>query len=60
VIDACGTGASLREALRCAYTAAARIQWPGKTLRKDIGRTLVESSSGVFPLPPGLRGGGAG
>jgi phosphoribosylamine--glycine ligase len=42
VIDACATGATLREALRAAYAAAAEIDWPSKIYRRDIGRRVIE------------------
>lgn len=42
VIDACATGATLRDALRAAYAAAAEIDWPSKIYRKDIGRRVLE------------------
>ncbi len=47
VLNVCGTGANLREALRTAYAAAAEIQWPSKVLRHDIGRRVLESTSGA-------------
>ncbi len=43
VLDVCATGASLREALRAAYQAAAEIRWQGQTYRSDIGRRVLES-----------------
>jgi len=43
VLNVCATGPNLREALRAAYTAANEIQWPGKTLRLDIGKRVLES-----------------
>jgi phosphoribosylamine--glycine ligase len=42
VLDVCAVGATLREALRRAYAAAAEISWPSKILRPDIGRRVVE------------------
>jgi phosphoribosylamine--glycine ligase len=52
VIDACASGPTLREALRRAYSAAGRVQWPSKVFRRDIGRAVLESSSsGVWRLP---------
>lgn len=42
VLDACATGATLREALRAAYAAAAEIDWPSKIYRTDIGRRVLE------------------
>jgi phosphoribosylamine---glycine ligase len=52
VLNVCATGASLRDALRRAYAGAQRIEWPSKLLRRDIGRTVVEQTSGIFRLPP--------
>jgi phosphoribosylamine--glycine ligase len=43
VLNVCGTGANLREALRTAYAAASEVQWPSKVLRRDIGRRVLES-----------------
>jgi phosphoribosylamine-glycine ligase len=43
VLNVCATGPNLREALRAAYTAANEIQWPGKVLRLDIGKRVLES-----------------
>jgi phosphoribosylamine--glycine ligase len=43
VLNVCATGANLAEALRRAYAAAARIDWPSKILRHDIGRRVVAS-----------------
>ena len=45
VIDACATGATLRDALRAAYAAAAEIDWPGKVYRRDIGKRVLERVS---------------
>ena len=43
VLDVCASGATLREALRAAYRAAAEIRWSGQTYRSDIGRRVLES-----------------
>lgn len=43
VLNVCATGANLAEALRRAYAAAAKIDWPSKILRHDIGRRVVAS-----------------
>ena len=43
VLDVCATGATLHEALRRAYAAAAEIAWPSRVLRQDIGRRVLES-----------------
>mgnify|MGYP001595989031 FL=1 len=59
VLSVGATGATLVEALKSAYAAAAQIHWPSKILRKDIGRrslsnTLIPGESGFFrlELPP--------
>lgn len=46
VLSVCALGATLREALRRAYTAQARVEWPSKILRKDIGRRVLERLEG--------------
>lgn len=45
VLNVCATGPQLRDALKRAYVAASRIQWPSKILRHDIGRRVLERSS---------------
>ena len=59
VLTVGATGATLAEALKSAYSAAAEINWPSKILRKDIGRRILErgpalGESGLFrlQLPP--------
>jgi phosphoribosylamine--glycine ligase len=47
VLDICALGADLPEALRRAYEAAAEVDWPGKVLRRDIGRRVLEAAGGV-------------
>ncbi len=42
VLNVGATGPDLASALRTAYGAAARIHWPSKHLRTDIGRRFVE------------------
>ena len=42
VLDVCATGNTLREAMRRAYIASSRIEWPSKLLRRDIGRRVIE------------------
>ena len=42
VLSVCALGATVREALRRAYSAQARVEWPSKILRKDIGRRVLE------------------
>jgi len=56
VLSVGATGATLAEALKCAYAAAYEVKWPSKILRKDIGRRALEQGtvageSGVFRLP---------
>jgi phosphoribosylamine--glycine ligase len=46
VLNVCATGPDLRDALKRAYTAAQAIQWPHKILRQDIGRQVLQASSG--------------
>ena len=45
VLNVCGTGAGLREALKRAYGAVQLVDWPGKVYRRDIGRALVEAGA---------------
>jgi phosphoribosylamine--glycine ligase len=52
VLNVCAVGPNLREALRRAYAAAGEIRWPGRQLRRDIGRRLVESQVQVDSRPP--------
>jgi phosphoribosylamine--glycine ligase len=42
VLSVCALGSSLRDALRRAYAAQSRIEWPSKILRRDIGRAVLE------------------
>jgi phosphoribosylamine--glycine ligase len=42
-LNVCATGPDLRHALQRAYDAAALIRWPGKYMRRDIGRRVVEA-----------------
>jgi phosphoribosylamine--glycine ligase len=50
VLDVCAVGPRLVDALRRAYAAAAEIQWPGKVLRRDIGRRVLErEAEGAAP-----------
>lgn len=42
VLDVCASGPDLATALMRAYAAAQEISWPGKVLRRDIGRRLLE------------------
>lgn len=46
VLNVCATGPMLRDALKGAYVAAQEIRWPSKILRYDIGRRMLEKSSG--------------
>ena len=41
VLNVCGSGPHLKDALKLAYEAASRIQWPSKILRRDIGRRVL-------------------
>jgi phosphoribosylamine--glycine ligase len=45
VINVCASGPSLREALTRAYLAAAKVRWPSKVLRHDIGRRVLERTT---------------
>lgn len=42
VLTVCAVGATLREALKSAYQAAADIQWDHRVARYDIGRRVLE------------------
>jgi phosphoribosylamine--glycine ligase len=42
VLSVCATDPDLAGALRKAYTAVERVDWPGKVYRRDIGRRVVE------------------
>ncbi len=46
VLNVCASGSTLRDALKRAYTATAAIHWPSKTLRHDIGRRVLDRSTG--------------
>lgn len=41
VLNVCGSGANLQEALKRAYAAAAQIRWSNKIFRPDIGRRVI-------------------
>ncbi len=58
VLNVCATGHTLREALRRAYGASQLIDWPSKILRRDIGRAVLDpsSGSGIWRVPADLRG----
>ncbi len=45
VLNACARGAHLEEALAAAYELADRVHWPGKVLRRDIGRRVLEGGT---------------
>lgn len=45
VLNVGATAPDLASALRTAYAAAARIQWPSKVLRHDIGRGFIERAA---------------
>ena len=42
VLSICATDPDLAGALRKAYTAVERVDWPGKVYRRDIGRRVLE------------------
>ncbi|MEL7060944.1 MAG: phosphoribosylamine--glycine ligase [Acidobacteriota bacterium] len=42
VLNVCAHGPTLRDALRLAYSAANRVRWPGRQIRTDIGRRVLE------------------
>jgi phosphoribosylamine---glycine ligase len=44
VLSVCATDPELAGALRKAYTAAERVDWPAKVYRRDIGRRVVEGA----------------
>ncbi|HEV7519240.1 MAG TPA: phosphoribosylamine--glycine ligase [Thermoanaerobaculia bacterium] len=44
VLNVCATGPDLAAALERAYTAAAAVDWPGKLLRRDIGRRVLQAA----------------
>jgi phosphoribosylamine--glycine ligase len=41
VLNLCATGPELATALKRAYAAAAEVDWPGKVLRRDIGKRVL-------------------
>ncbi len=41
VLNVCASGATMRDALKRAYTASASVQWQHKILRHDIGRRVL-------------------
>ena len=48
VLSVCATDPDLAGALRKAYSAVERVDWPGKVYRRDIGRRVVEAArSGI-------------
>lgn len=44
VLNVCATGPRLVDALKTAYQAVAKVEWPGKSFRRDIGRRVLERS----------------
>ncbi len=50
VLNVCAAGDDLPQALERAYGAAARIRWPARTMRSDIGRRVLEAASGAGSL----------
>lgn len=54
VINACGRGATLSEALRKAYEGVEKVHFEGAWHRSDIGRRVLEqrrTASGATPIP---------
>ncbi len=49
VLNVCAVGDDLGQALERAYGAAARIHWPSKAMRSDIGRRVLEGAAGTDP-----------
>lgn len=45
VLNVCATGPRLVDALKTAYQGVAKVDWPGKSFRRDIGRRVLERSS---------------
>jgi len=45
VLNVCALGADLAAALDRAYRAAEAVDWPGKVLRRDVGRRVIESGA---------------
>jgi len=45
VLDVCGTGPTLQEALKRAYQGVAEIHWASKIFRRDIGRRVLRGHS---------------
>ena len=46
VLNVCASGATLRDALKRAYTAASAISWRHKVMRHDVGRRVLNRSAG--------------
>ena len=42
VLNVCAVGEDMADALSRAYQAADEIHWPGKVVRQDIGRRVLE------------------
>ena len=45
VLNVCATGPRLVDALKTAYRGVAKIDWPGKSFRPDIGRRVLERAA---------------
>jgi len=45
VLGVCATGPRLVDALKTAYQGVAKVDWPGKTFRRDIGRRVLEATT---------------
>lgn len=47
VINVCATGNDLLDALKRSYAAARMIHWPGRVMRRDIGRQVLQNPNSV-------------
>lgn len=45
VLNVCATGPRLVDALKTAYQGVAKVDWPGKAFRRDIGRRVLEATT---------------
>jgi phosphoribosylamine--glycine ligase len=56
VVSVCARGATLTDALRKAYKAAAKVHFEGARFRTDIGWKALEvrRMTGEIPVPPGV------
>jgi phosphoribosylamine--glycine ligase len=44
ILNAIGIGSSLKESLDLSYAQAAKVNWPGMQMRKDIGSKILKST----------------